>query len=264
MALTDPRKRPLGGTAGPSPGAAASAPTSGASPAPAAQTARAAGTGFVNLSDILAANRTGAQQMGQALTQQVGQQGAQVQQDITNASNTFQNAVRAGTPTYSQPTSYAGTQAGAGKGYSGPTTWADAGITSAQTDGLVTQANEAQDAAQALGTQGGRAALLRERSPGLTAGGASLDAFLAGAGGGPALQQTAQRYANLSDVLAQARGGAPAAVAEAERQASATQQRYRDQETQWIAEEAQRQANPAPDVDDIRRQRRGPRRRGED
>ena len=260
MALTDPRKRSLGSgpsAGGGAPGAGVSAPAAGgAAPAPAAPQKQ--GTGFVNLSDILAANRTGAQQMGQQLTSQVATQGQQAQTGIASAKNVFQSAVRAGTPGFNEnaQTSRGDTSAGAARGYTGPTTWAE----NAE---LTTQTNRAQDSAQALGTQGGRAALLRESNPGLTAGGASMDAFLAGVGGGQALRDTSAQYSNISAMLAEARGEAPATVADAERTAAANQQRYVDQQAAWDAAETASQrspslADPSDDPDARRSRNRNP------
>lgn len=178
--------------------------------------------------------------MGQALTNRVATQGQQAQQAVQGAKDKFNAAVAAGTNTYS-PTgvnSREQTRAGAARGYTGPRTWAEAG---ADTAALAGQAAQAQDNARALGTQGGRAALLREQAPGLTAGGASLDAFLAGAGGGAQQRAVSQQYANLSDILAGDMGGTEAAVKAAEDATARSQQQYRDLEAGWTAQELQQQ-----------------------
>lgn len=239
MALTDPRKRPLGGASGTAPGAAPAAPASGSSPAPAAQPQKQ-GTGFVNLSSILAANRGAAQQMGNALASGVASQGQQVEQGIQQAAGQFSRGVSSGTPGFNEAlgTDRQAIQAGTRATYTGPRTWEEAGVTAEQNGKLTTDANRAQDAARALTTQGGRAALLRQQSPGLTAGGASMDAFLAGAGGGQALRETGARYANLSQILADARGEVTGQVAGAEQAAADAQQRWKDLEAEGYAEDA--------------------------
>lgn len=257
MALTDPKKsRALGsGPSGTSaPGAGMSAPAAGgAAPAPAAPQKQ--GTGFVNLSDILAANRTGAQQMGNALASQVGQQGQEAKAGISKAAGDFSRAVTAGTPGFNEgaATDREAMTAGRSAGYTGPRTWEEAGVSAGD---LTTQANRAQDSARALTSQGGRAALLRQQAPGLTAGGASMDAFLAGAGGGQALRDTSAQYSNLSAMLAEARGEAPAMVAEAERQAGDARQRYADMQNGGWAEDARQLANPGPDRAETAEERR--------
>jgi hypothetical protein len=259
MALTDPKKsRALGsGPTGTAPGAGTSAPAAGgAAPAPAAPQKQ--GTGFVNLSSILEANRAGAQKMGQQLNSQVATQGQQAQAGITQAKDTFNTQVSAATPKFNpaDATNREAMTTGRVAGYAGPKTWEEAGIKAEQVGTLTTNAARAQDAAQALTSQGGRAALLREQNPGLTAGGASMDAFLSGAGGGQALRDTSAQYSNLSAMLAEARGEAPAAVKEAERVAADTAQQYGAMQDAGWAEDLRQQQNPGPDRAETEQERR--------
>lgn len=247
-------KRRLGGATT----ATAGAPSAGAATQGAAQPAaqKQVGTGYVNLSDVLAANQSGAQAMGNALATSVQQQGQQAKQAIQGAQSAFTAKVKEGTPTYSEEglQSVSQIRSRAGQGYTGPRTWAEVGGINGEA--LAGQAAQAQDKAKALTTQGGRAALLREQSPGLTAGGASLDAFLAGAGMGGRGQQIAADYGNLSDILADARDGTEAEVAAAEQQTKDAAQQYRTLEERWNAEDMRRQLNPAPDPEDIAAQHR--------
>lgn len=248
----DSRRR-LGGatsaTTAPS-AAAATAPAGGAAQ-PAAQ--RQVGTGFVNMSDILAANQSGAQVMGQALTSRVQQQGQAAKDAIAGGQATFDAAVGQGTPYYKDKglTTRDEVRERAARTYTGPRTWEEAGV---KTGELAAQAVKAEDNAKALTSQGGRAALLQQQSPGLTAGGASLDAFLAGAGMGAQGRQVAQDYGNLSDILAGARGTTAEQVAAAEQQAKDVAQQYRDLEERWNYEDAPR-PYLEPDPEDIARAR---------
>lgn len=261
MALTDPKKRPLGGASGAAGGAMYSAAAAQpAAPQPAAQ--KQVGTGFVNMSDILAANQSGAKAMGDALAGRVEAQGQQTQQAVKGAGDKFNAGVVAGTNTFSAQgvNSREQTQAGSGKGYSGPRTWADVG--GIDTKALAAQSAKAQDNAKALTTQGGRAALLKETNPGLTAGGSALDAFLAGAGMGGRGQQIATQYGNLSDILAGDMKAADAKVKEAEATTAASQQQYRDLEAGWDRADLQAQydANEAENQAQRRTRPRAPNR----
>lgn len=240
----DTRRR-LGGA----PTATGGAPAAGAAAQPAASAAQPAtqrqvGTGFVNMSDILAANQSGAKAMGEALASSVEGQGQSAKAGIDNAANTFAQQVGQGTPVYKEKglDNRDELRSRAARGYTGPRTWAEAGQ---DTAALAGQAASAQDNARALASQGGRAALLQQQAPGLTAGGASLDAFLAGAGMGGRGQQIAADYGNLSDILAGQQGSADEQVAAAEAQAKDASQRYRDLEAQWDAQDAQFQRDAA-------------------
>lgn len=250
-------KRRLGGA----PTATAGAPAAGAAaqpaaPQPAAQ--KQVGTGFVNMSDILAANQSGAKAMGDALAGRIEAQGQQAQQAVQGAKDKFGAGVKAGTNVFNATgvDSRPEARAGAARGYTGPRTWSEVGV---DTAALAGQSAKAGDNAKALTTQGGRAALLRESNPGLTAGGASLDAFLAGAGMGGRGQQVAAQYGNLSDILAGDMGAAEAQVKEAEATTAASQQQYRDLEAGWDAQDMQTQLNHQSPEDIAAQRRRGPR-----
>lgn len=250
MPQTDPRKRTLG--AGAAPAAATGAPAQGAQqavpaaaaapPTPAAQTAQApAGTGFVNLATVLAANRSGAQQMGQQLAGDVRQRGQQAQQAIQQGQAAFQGATTAATLTYNPlEASKKGNAAQlAGTTYAGPKDWAAAGVDVA---GLAKQAADAQDRAGALTSHDGRAALLREKAPGLTAGGANMDAFLAGQGMGAEGQEVASSFGSLVDQLRAGREGAAGQYEAASRATADAAGRYGALTKERAAADAQAEA----------------------
>jgi hypothetical protein len=209
------------------------------------------GTGFVNLSQVLAANRQGAQQMGQGLVNSATSKAQAVQADTNAAKNTYAQAGQAAVLQYDpnkvqgaynqatadyrnqatrpqRPQGYGYTEdpeykayvdsanAGIATGkqlaetkYTGPKTWEDAGVDVA---GLTQRATEAVDETAALGTAGGRQALLSRQVAGpYSAGNKALDSALLTSAIGGEGAQVAQQYANLSDVLAKARGEASAA-----------------------------------------------------
>lgn len=264
MAQIDPRKRTatsvtggtttgqaLGGAPSSSQGGKPSAPGGGATPtgpAQASQSPAQVGTGFVNLSQVLAANRQGAQQMGQGLVNSATSKAQSVQADTNAAKNTYAQAGQAAVLQYdpnkvqgaynqataayrNQPTrperpqGYGYTEdpeykayvdsatPGIAEGkalaetkYTGPKTWEDAGVDVA---GLTKRATEAVDETAALGTAGGRQALLSRQVAGpYSAGNKALDSALLTSAIGGEGAQVAQQYANLSDVLAKARGEA--------------------------------------------------------
>lgn len=263
MAQIDPRKRTatgitggtttgtaLGGPApaqqsagGAAPGGATMAPTG---PPQATQRPAQAGTGFVNLSQVLAANRPAAQQMGANLINGVTQKAQQVQKDTTGAKDTFEAAGRAAVLNYDPTKVKAGFKAATGAymaappprqqgwayteqpeyqawvnsaqpgidmgkalggtTYAGPKSWEDAGVDVA---GLTSRATQAQDEAAALGSAGGRQALLSKQVTGPYSGGnRALDSALLTSAIGGEGQQVASQYANLSDMLAKSRGEA--------------------------------------------------------
>lgn len=263
MAKIDPLKRTASGVVGgpttgkalggPAPAAQLSAggaaPTGGATPAgppQASQRPAQVGTGFVNLSQVLSANRTGAQKMGAGLVNAATQKATDVQKQSTDAKATFEtlgrsavlkydpSAVRGGfdaawkdyeakkpgnqqgwaytdQPAYkayvdsAQPGIDLGKQRAATT-YTGPKSWEDAGVDVA---GLTARTVEAQDETAALGTAGGRQALLSKQVTGpYSAGSRGLDSALLTSAIGQQGQQVAAQYANLSDLLAQSRGEA--------------------------------------------------------
>lgn len=269
MAQIDPRKRTatgvtggtttgqaLGGASPAQQGGKPSAPTSAApgggataaGPPQAAQSPGQVGTGFVNLSQVLAANRPAAQQMGQNLVNSATSKAQQVQADTNAAKNTYAQAGQAAVLQYdptkvnagynqataayrNQPTrperpqgygytedpeykayvdsATQGISEGKALGetkYTGPKTWEEAGVDVA---GLTQRAVDAVDETSALGTAGGRQALLSKQVAGpYSAGNKALDSALLTSAIGGEGQQVAQQYANLSDMLAQARGEA--------------------------------------------------------
>lgn len=267
MAQIDPRKRTasgvVGGTTtgqalgGPSPAAQqggkptgpSAAPTGGAAPPgppQASQRPSQVGTGFVNLSQVLSANRPAAQKMGAGLVNAATQKATQAQSQAASAKNTYETAGRAAVlqhdptavrsgyeaawkehvakgapsqqgwaytdqPEYkayvdsAQPGIDLGKQRAATT-YTGPKTWEDAGVDVA---GLTARTAEAQDEAAALGTAGGRQALLSKQVTGpYSAGNRALDSALLTSAIGQQGQQVASQYANLSDMLAKSRGEA--------------------------------------------------------
>lgn len=271
MAQIDPRKRTatsvtggtttgqsLGGaspsqqTGKPSGTATAASPGGGATaagPAQASQNPAQAGTGFVNLSQVLAANRPAAQQMGQNLVNSATSKAQSVQADTNAAKNTYAQAGQAAVLQYDptkvsggynqavanynatrpqRPQGYGYTEdpeykayvdsaaPGIAEGkalaetkYTGPKTWEDAGVDVA---GLTSRATEAVDETSALGTAGGRQTLLSKQVTGpYSAGNKALDSALLTSAIGGQGAQVAQQYANLSDVLAKARGEASTA-----------------------------------------------------
>lgn len=266
MAQLDPRKRTATGTTGgtttgaalggpaPAQQSAGSAAPGGAAPSltgppQAAQRPGQAGTGFVNLSQVLAANRPAAQQMGAGLVNGVTQKAQQVQTDTVGAKNTYEAAGRAAVLQYDPTKVRAGYNAAtsaykaapppsqqgwaytdqpaykawvgsaqpgidSGKAlaetkYTGPKTWEDAGVDVA---GLTSRAITAQDEAAALGSAGGRQALLSKQVTGpYSAGNKALDSALLTSAIGGQGQQVASQYANLSETLAAARGESSAA-----------------------------------------------------
>jgi hypothetical protein len=206
------------------------------------------GTGFVNLSQVLAANRQGAQQMGQGLVNSATSKAQSVQADTNAAKNTYAQAGQAAVLQYDpnkvagayneataayrnqatrpeRPQGYGYTEdpeykayvdsatPGIATGkqlaetkYTGPKTWEDAGVDVA---GLTKRATEAVDETAALGTAGGRQALLSKQVAGpYSAGNKALDSALLTSAIGGEGAQVAQQYANLSDMLAKARGEA--------------------------------------------------------
>ncbi len=219
------------------------------SPAPQRQQGQAS-PGYVSYSRILDANRPGAKRMADQLAGNVTQQGQQVQQSIQQAGQQFSDKVKAGTLTYSNPTTigwgvaaaqgggYAqagaiiGPQANAkNKEYQGPKDWQAAGI---NTQELTDQAAKAGDAAQGLTSMGGRAAQLRQQVQGpYGAGMASLDAALAGSGLGSRGQDLAAMYGNLSQQLIDRRAAGDKEVAGAIEASNAAFGKFQADADRW-------------------------------
>lgn len=227
------KKRTQGGdSASPSSGGSASSAT----PAQAAP-------GYVNFSRILSANQQGAQSMADNLAGQVQQQGQQAQGAIEGAAKGFKDQVASGTARYGgqqqefptnagggeDPGAYraagaAARQRGAGATYKGPKDWQGAGY---DTVAMASQAAQAQDAAKALTTAGGRGAMLRQQAGGpYSAGMSALDSALSGAALGTRGQDLATLYGGLSQRLADYQGQGDAAVKEAQEISASTQDQY--------------------------------------
>lgn len=162
------------------------------------------GTGFVGLNQYLGLNRGAAGQMGNALAQQAEQQGAAAQGAIDTATSKANEAVKAG---------------GTGQGYSGPTGLGDMAT-------LYGQAAGAQNYANALGNNAGRATLLGQQYGANTWGGGQLDAALAGAGAGGQRMAAAQgKYGKLLEYLGNAQQGVQQRAADARTAAPAPTKR---------------------------------------
>lgn len=295
MAQTDPRKRALGGGAATStsaqaqPAAAPQQPQKAQAPAQPPATPQAAqqqtpGTGFVNLQRVLQANRAGSQQLGQQLGQRVQQQGQQAQQAIQAGQGAYTAALAAKADAYRyNPAADATLNQSitddmrgdarltllqqqnnralelADRDFVAPKDWDAAGV---DTAALSKQAIAAEDSAKALGTAGGRAALLRETNPNLTAGGASLDAFLAGAGMGNAAQESVASFGSLSDMLKAGREAGQAGYKQAVTESEATDKQYVDLANKLkldhIAEQERQRRLSLSRTDAARNRRRSP------
>jgi hypothetical protein len=242
----------LGGASAATPAVAGGAPAAGgAAPAGPPQAAQKAGTGFVNLSQVLEANRPAAQQMGQGLVDAATTKAKAAQTEGAVAKNTYEAAGRAAVLQYDPKkvgTGYNAAVAGynkapspnqqgwaytdqpqykayvdsaqpgieegkalAGTKYAGPKDWAGAGVDVA---GITSRTLAAQDETAALATAGGRQALLSKQVTGpYSAGNKSLDSALLTSAIGGEGQEVANQYSNLSAMLAQQRGEADASYA---------------------------------------------------
>lgn len=186
------------------------------------------GTGFVGLQQYLNANQEAAQRMGQGLAQQVNAEGQAVTGAIDAAGQDFNQQAEAGTPTYQaapygletgEDTAYHDTAA-ANATYKGPTTLGN-------TENLAKQANAASQTANLASTDAGRATLLAKGAQGQYGLGArTLDSYLAGRGGGEALQQATSKYAKLQDYLGTAKTQAEARAQQGVADAAAVKGQY--------------------------------------
>ena len=162
-----------------------------------------AGTGFVSLKRYLELNPEAAQRMGTQLTSDVEKAGQGVQNRIGNALGDFKQKVEEGSTayTYGTPsTSEEATARAADAVYKGPKALADVADYSA----LDTAAGDVDTRAQALTSDAGRGTLLAQqygRNGGYTPGASMLDAFLAGRGGGQAMEAAAQKWGGMRKAL---------------------------------------------------------------
>lgn len=202
------RRRSVAGGGSGSPGSTYSPGT----PYPGAQ--QRSGTsspGYVSFQRLLAANRPQAEAMAGRVLGQVEAQGQQAQQAVQGAQQQHQQKVAAGTLAFDPTRATTSQQAQqlAGTAYSAPRTLEEAGV---DTGALWRQVGQASGQAQQLGSEGGRAAILRGMAgPGYTAGQAGMDSALLGAAGGRRLADTSSAYSRLAAILGQAQGGAGAA-----------------------------------------------------
>lgn len=167
------------------------------------------GSGFVGLQQYLDANRESAARMGQGLVDQVEQEGGAARGAVDAAVTDAEGKIAAGTPTFNpqatyglEPDEVAAARPGLeGAQYTGPS-----GLEGG--DDLATKTFSAQQTAELAGTDAGRAVLLAKGRKGpVSQGGGMLDAFLAGRGGGAALDRTVGSYSKLRDYLGTAQKG---------------------------------------------------------
>lgn len=171
---------------------------------------RQQGPGWVDFGRLLSANRAGAQRMADNLIAGVRQEGDAANSGIQQGVDTYGKSLQANTTQYNPNSVTTADEAIAKSGgsFQGPKSWTDAGINTAE---LAGKAASAEGKAKNLTSDYGRAALLRAQAKGpYTAGMSGLDAALAGAAGGAALQDTANAYGNLSQRLIDAQVGAGA------------------------------------------------------
>lgn len=162
------------------------------------------GTGFTNLQTYLGLNKGVAGQMGGALAQQAEQQGSAARQAIDADVAKANAAVQAG---------------GTGQAYSGPQTLGNMGS-------LYGQTASAQNYANALGSNTGRATLLGQQYGQNTWGGGQLDAALAGAGAAGGRMATARgQYGKLLEYLQGAQRGVETAAQKAQETTAAPPQK---------------------------------------
>lgn len=190
-----------------------------------------AGTGFVSLKRYLELNPESARQMGGALTQDVTTRGQQVQQGMEAARTGYGSAVAAATPVYdaSVGTSEEAAARAAGAAYTGPESLA--GYMGEGYGALQRQAGDVDTRAGMLGSDAGRAVLLQQqfgRNSGYTPGSAGLDAFLAGRGGGEAMQSAGQKWGGMRRALGLAEEEGLAAAAGGRSAAEAVRKQYEE------------------------------------
>lgn len=193
------------------------------------------GTGFIGLGQYLGLNRGAAQGMGDALASGVETAGAGVENDSLNALRGFDKQVQAGVqnrPGSAEGLTAAQAAAGAEQGYSGPT--------SLDFTDFYGRGAEAQNAANALGVNAGRATLLQKQYGPTTWGGSQLDAALAGQGGaGKRLGAAQGAYGKLLSTLQGRDKAAQGMVDTAQKTSQATQDWYAGQVPGLQQQEAQ-------------------------
>lgn len=191
------------------------------------------GSGFVGLQQYLNANRGAAQQMGGDLAAGLNKSAADVQNEIDVGASAFGAAAQAGTPQFDQTTAMLeggvlGEQArNGGIQYRGPNTLRDV----VDTDYLKNRVTSVGQQAELAGTDAGRATLLQQRyGQGYTGvGGRSLDAWLAGVGGGEGIAKATTGISKLQSYLGTAETNAAAKAAQGKGAAAALSDTYQSQ-----------------------------------
>lgn len=191
------------------------------------------GTGFVGLQQYLGANDEQAKRMGQGLTNQVNAEGQAAQTAIDQGVKNFDTAASVGTPTYTglstglETGEEAADLAGkaAGSVYTGPKALGDV----ADVDALRKRAVGASQTAGLASTDAGRATLLTKGATGTYGLGArSLDAYLAGRGGGAELDAATTKYGKLPGAVDAAVTRAAAGVKQGIADAASVGKQYTD------------------------------------
>jgi hypothetical protein len=157
------------------------------------------GTGFVNLNTWLGLNQGSAQNMARGIEDAVADEAVRYQQALQGARDEMEAGIaKNGVPDASGVTGLTSQQAqqyGAQK-WNGPE-----GYSPEAMGRLTTAAYTAQNAARATDTNEGRQTLLTRKFGPTSWGGGALDAALAGAGGGAALERTRGAFGKLADNL---------------------------------------------------------------
>lgn len=196
------------------------------------------GSGYTNIAKIINANQ--GNQLGSAIGNNIQQTATSAQQNLQNAQGQFnqqtqsnqantqqnqqlaQNVLNDPTQYVNQSNNPANSQAGSqfqnllSGQYQGPTALANA-------SSIQNQAANAAQEGQALGTSGGRIALLQQTigNPQYTQGQAGLDSLLLGQSNSPALQQAKQQALALQG---QVNTGIAGAAAQGQQQQAQSQQ----------------------------------------
>jgi hypothetical protein len=183
------------------------------------------GSGFVGLQQYLGANQQAGQQLGNQLATQVEQQGMAAQGAIDAQRAAMEKQIAEGTPGFNtyglEPDEVAAMRERVQQGYTGPTS-----MSNSNADTLSRQAIDAQSLARMGGSDAGRAVLLQrgqQTAAPYNLGARSLDAALAGRGGGQRLAQAASRFGELQKYLGTAQQGVADSVKAAQERTRATQ-----------------------------------------
>jgi hypothetical protein len=188
------------------------------------------GSGFIGLQQYLNANQQAGQRMGEQVISSVQAAGMPVQEEIDTAANAFAGYARAGTPNEESAMELWGQGGIGGAARSGAIRYEGPGELKEVADigALETKAKTAEEAARLGGTDAGRATILQQQyGRGYTGvGGRSLDAALAGRGGGGRLEQAVSHFGNLQKYLGGAVSTASGLAASGRQQAANITQRH--------------------------------------